>query len=242
MSSLKNKRPFKFKQFEIYQDKTAMKIGTDGVLLGAWADVSSAQNILDIGTGTGVIAIMAAQRNPKSKIYAVEIDKNAFLQAKSNIENCRWKNRIEIHHDSIQVFSDDSKIKFDAVLSNPPFFTNGTPPPSDSRTNARHTKQLSPTELIHSVEKILSEHGIFSIIQPTHEGTQIIEIAKSYHLFCTKMVKVKSKKDKPTERLLLQFEKEKKERTISELTIQFEQRNNYTPEYIELTKAFYLNM
>ncbi len=242
MSSLKNKKPFKFKQFEIYQDQTAMKIGTDGVLLGAWANVSSAQNILDIGTGTGVIAIMAAQRNSTSKIHAIEIDESAFLQANKNIRNCKWFERISIQHISLQAFTKNTSEKYDAILSNPPFFNNGTLPKGESRENARHTSTLTQDEMLYSIAILLNPSGIFSTIQPRNEGRKLIEKANKIGLFCTKKIHVKSKKGKPIERLLLQFEKTKKECLESELIIQFDKRNDYTQDYMDLTKDFYLKM
>lgn len=242
MSSLKNKKPFKFKQFEIYQDQTAMKIGTDGVLLGAWANVSSAQNILDIGTGTGVIAIMAAQRNSTSKIHAIEIDESAFLQASENISNCKWSKRISIQHSSIQEYVMNTSKKYDAIISNPPFFTNGTIPKGSNRENARHTSTLTQNEILHSVSILLNPNGIFSTVQPFIEGGELIKKATAYGLYCTQIVSVKSKKEKPVERLLLQFNKVKKECLKSQLIIQFEQRNDYTAAYINITKEFYLKM
>jgi tRNA1Val (adenine37-N6)-methyltransferase len=221
-----------------------MKIGTDGVLLGAWTPLNKAKRILDIGTGTGVIAIMLAQRSQEMvTIDAIEIDEDAFHQAIENINNCKWKDRLAVFHTSLQVFSKESSQQYDLIVSNPPFFLEGSKPTGSNRINARHVDSLTHEELILSSKALLTEEGILSIILPTDEGKQVITFAESQGLFCQQIVEVKPKFDKEVERLLLSFSKIRPSKVIKEkLTIQFEQRNDYTPEYITLTKEFYTIM
>jgi len=235
---------FQFKKFVIEQDKCAMKIGTDGVLLGAWADVDGANKILDIGTGTGVIAIMAAQRTTDAQVHAVEIDKEAFAQAQSNMQNSPWNDRLKTIHTSIQDFAQLSRDTYDLIISNPPFFSGGTFSQSHSRNEVRHTIKLPTGELLSSARRLLSDNGRFCVILPFIEGLRFQEQAQVYGFHCTKITEVKPKADKPVERLLLQLERSHTPLPIvkNQLVIQFEARNDYTEEYIALTKDFYLKM
>lgn len=219
-----------------------MKVGTDGVLLGAWAEISGAEKILDIGTGTGLIAIMAAQRSESSKIHGVEIDQNACEQAAENAKNCPWKERIEIFKDSIQDFSKTSFESYDLILSNPPFFSGGTFSDNQDRNSVRHTVKLPHGDLLASARKLLSKNGKFCVILPYLEGLRFEEMAKQYSFFCTKILEVKPLENKSIERLLLQFERSEKPQVKEELIIQNQGRNNWTEDYIKLTGDFYLNM
>lgn len=221
-----------------------MKVGTDGVLLGAWTPLKNAQQILDIGTGTGVIAIMIAQRSQqKVSINAIEIDEAAYDQAIENINNCNWKDQITAHHSSLLAYAKETNQSYDLIVSNPPFFLEGSKPLDANRINARHTTTLSHEDLILCSKLLLSESGILSIILPFEEGTKFIELAKEAGLYCQQLVEVKPKIDKAVERLLLTFSKSKSSEVIKEkLIIQFENRNDYTPEYIALTKEFYTIM
>lgn len=219
-----------------------MKIGTDGVLLGAWADVSGANKILDIGTGTGVIAIMLAQRAVEAQVDAVEIDEPACKTAIQNMAASPFAARLTAHQASIQNFAKISKTEYDLVVCNPPFFTGGTLSSSNDRNNVRHTVKLPNGELLSSVRRVMAKGGKFCVILPYLEGLRFKELAANYNLYCTRMVEVKPKKDKSVERLLLQFEKEAKEIQMEGLVIQREKRNDYTKAYVDLTKAFYLKM
>lgn len=236
------KQTFHFKQFSLEQDQCAMKIGTDGVLLGAWADASKVDNILDIGTGTGLIAIMMAQRNAEATIHAVEIEEAAFEQAKANMERSSWKDRLEVFHTPIQDYARSTRTTYDLIISNPPFFSGGTFSQDQDRNNVRHTVKLPNGDLLTATRSLLSQEGRFCVILPYIEGLQFKQMAERYHLFCTKMVEVKPKKDKGVERLLLQFERTEKPLEESELVIQREKRNDYTDDYVALTKEFYLKM
>ena len=156
------KNRFDFKQFSICQDQCAMKVGTDGVLLGAWAD--GGRRILDIGTGTGIIALMMAQRFPDAAIDAIEIDHDACRQAAGNIAATPFADRIRIHECPIQHFQ--PTMRYDVIVSNPPYFINSMKNPDKKRATARHTDTLSPRDLFMAAEKMLDENGIFSIIIP----------------------------------------------------------------------------
>ena len=237
------RKPFHFKQFSIFHDRCSMKVGTDGVLLGAWATVEGAQSILDIGTGTGMIAIMAAQRtNGLSNIDGIEIDNDAYSQAQENVNNSKWKELITVHHTSIQEFSITCQKQYDLIISNPPFFLAGTQSGSEKRNTARHATLLTHSDLLRSVNKLLKPDGKFSLILPLEEGQLFNEQAKVSGLFCTRLTKVKPKKEKPYERLLIELSRQNLSIIENELTIQFDKRNNYTPEYYELTREFYTIM
>jgi len=233
---------FRFKQFEIDQDGCTMKVGTDGVLLGAWADVQDAKEILDIGTGTGVIAIMLAQRNTDAMVDAVEIDASACQTAQQNMKNSPFSNRLNSFEEPIQDYAKTTGKEYDLIVCNPPFFTGGTLSSQTSRNEVRHTIKLPNGELLSCVQRLLRKDGKFCVVLPFIEGLRFKELARNYNLYCTKVTQVKSKKEKPIERLLLQFQKVNQLEETNELIIQFEKRNDFTPEYMALTRAFYLKM
>ncbi|MEO0044345.1 MAG: hypothetical protein RL329_3793 [Bacteroidota bacterium] len=236
-------KPFRFKQFTVEQDRCAMKVGTDGVLLGAWANVAQAETILDVGTGTGVIAIMAAQRTEtyQTRVEGVEIDESAYLQAKENMANSPFAARLTVIHDSIQDFQPLGERKYDVIISNPPFFTGGTFSGNQEKNNVRHTVKLPHGDLLHATQRLLHKKGRFCLILPLLEGLRFIEVARNYRFFCTRMTEVRPKPGKNIERLLLQFEWQDQKMVKDELILMLEngQRNDYTPEYIQLTSAFY---
>ena len=234
-------KSFNFKQFSMNQDNCAMKIGTDGVLLGAWSDVKEANNILDIGTGTGVIAIMLGQRNTHATIHGIEVDELATQQAKENMASAPWSERLNAFLISIQQYALITDRKYDLIVSNPPFFTGGTLSSNQDKTNVRHTVKLPHGELLEAVRALLTDEGRFCVILPLIEGLRFQELAESYHLYCTKRTDViPVLEKKATERLLLQFEKTRKPIEINTLVIQKASiRHNYTDEYIQLTKDFY---
>ena len=230
---------FKFKQFTINQDRCAMKVGTDGVLLGSYTNVENVQNILDIGTGTGLIALMLAQRS-KAKIIAIEIEKQASIQAKENIENSKFNSQIEVINASLQEYEKTTNNKFDLIVSNPPYFQNSYKAETDQRTTARHTTELTYTELILNSEKLLSEDGVICIIIPEDEAQNLIEITNENNLFVIDILKIKPTPTKRPKRVILTFSKTEKPLTQSELIIEDKGRHNYSDKYIELTKEFYL--
>lgn len=235
-------QPFQFKQFTIEQDQCPMKVGTDGVLLGAWADVEKAKNALDIGTGTGLIAMMLAQRNQAMQVHAVEIDEMACQQAISNFAQSPFADRLEAKAVSIQDYLGDSKFTYDLIVSNPPFFSGGTFSKSQERNQVRHTIKMPHSVLLQATRRLLNKTGKFCLILPLIEGLRFQELAAQYGLYCTKVTEVKPKIDKSVERLLLQFEWQQKPLQKEELVIQKEARNDWTDDYIQLTGDFYLKM
>lgn len=229
---------FQFKQFTIAQNTTAMKVGTDGVLLGAWSTINDS-NILDIGTGTGLIALMAAQRTKTALIDAVEIEQEAFKQASENIKNSNWSNRITAHNCSIQNYH--PRKKYDLIISNPPFFIDSTKAMNSKRNNARHTDELSFSDLINAINRLLKPNGFFSLILPIVESAHFIELANHQNLYLNRSCIVKPNPVKPAKRVLMEFSFYKKDLIQEELTIETEKRHHYSKEYIILTQDFYLN-
>jgi len=229
---------FEFKQFTIYQDGSAMKVGTDGVLLGAWADINNKKNILDIGTGTGLIAIMAAQRNSNALIDAIEIDSEASKQALENVKRTKWCDRINVINISLQDFITD--MKYDLIVSNPPFFNNSTKAAEKQRTDARHTYSLPHHEIILFAKNHLSDNGILSLILPIKEGEELITFGVNNQLYCSRKTFVIPKPGSQPKRLLLEFSVHNCDTQIDYFTSETEKRHIYTDEYKKLTKDFYL--
>lgn len=230
---------FAFKQFKINQDKCAMKVGTDAVLLGSWVNALNSKTILDIGTGTGIIALMLAQKSG-ARIDAIDIDNNAFEQARENINSCNWKDRITAHHISLQQFVTECTQKYDLIVSNPPYFVDSSKAIEESRSNARHTDQLGYNELLDGVLNLLNPNGKFYIILPTKEGESFRELAEEKKFYLTKLTRVITRADKPEKRLLMRFEFIRRTFSESSIVIEKDERHSYTDEYKELTKDYYL--
>ena len=216
-----------------------MKVGTDGVLIGAWTLCNKATNILDIGSGTGLSSLILAQRNDAAVITGIEIEENAFLQSQDNFNNSKWSNRLSIIHTSLQDFS--SETKFDLIVSNPPFFTDSTQANNQYRKLARSTNSLNFKELISKSTILLSEDGIFSVIIPFPRKEEFINIALENHLFLSRICYVKGTENSPVKRALIEFNSY--QNTILEENLIIEKkRHNYTDKYIDLCKDFYLKM
>lgn len=231
---------FKFKEFTIHQGNTAMKVGTDGVLLGAWANVSNKNNILDIGTGTGLIALMLAQRNNSAQIDAVEIDKDASLQAKSNFEQSSWSERLSIYYEDIQTFESNNNGEYDLIVSNPPFYQNSTEAKTIARQNARSNKSLNFEELIKSVSKLLKKEGSFALIIPYDVFEIFDEIAENHKLKLARRCIIYPKNNSKPKRVLLEYKNRVQEIVEEELVIEPTERHQYSEKYKQLTKEFYL--
>ncbi len=229
---------FQFKQFKINQDRCAMKVGTDGVLLGAWADVSGVQSILDIGTGTGLIALMLAQRS-SAAISGIEIDEEATAQAIENVRNSPWQERINIENVSLQAFMKNTGYSFDLIVSNPPYFNKSLKNPDDRRSVARHTDSLSRQDLIAAAVALLSGTGRLAVILPTAEGLEFILQAETNGLYCSKKTKVIPRPGAMEKRLLLEFSRTKRICLEDSLLIEIE-RHCYSEEFRRLTDAYYL--
>lgn len=233
---------FSFKQFTIHQDRCAMKVGTDGVLLGVLAPTIDSGRILDIGTGTGLVGIMLSQRCPQAIVTGVELDANAAKQAEENATSTGWK--IKIINKSIQDFSSQCEEKFDLIVSNPPYFINSLKAPEKNRNTARHTDELSFEELIESAEKLLSEEGKFSVIIPYSEEENFIGIANKRNLIAVSSVRIIPKVGKDPKRSVITFCKCKNKINcninVTELVIEKEERHCYSDEFKKLTADFYL--
>jgi tRNA1Val (adenine37-N6)-methyltransferase len=219
-----------------------MKVGTDGVLLGAWADVAEAKKILDIGTGSGLIAIMLAQRNDEAQIHGVEIDEPSFVQASQNMAQSPWSDRLQAIPTSIQDFTATTSNRYDLIVSNPPFFTGGNLSYSQDRNSVRHTIKLPHQDLLSAVRKLLSDQGRFALILPYLEGLRFCELAATYQLYCSAMIEVLPKASRPVERLLLEFSRTKKDPLVEQLVLQEEENQDRPAAYQALTKAFYLKI
>jgi tRNA1Val (adenine37-N6)-methyltransferase len=234
---------FQFKQFSIQQDKTAMKIGTDGVLLGAWTPIENNPfSILDIGTGTGIIALMLAQRSHAEQIDALEIDEDAYEQAVDNFENSPWGDRLFCFHAGVDEFIEEPEDEYDLIVSNPPFYTEDYKTENPQRDLARFADALPFEDLIEVAALLLSENGIFSVIIPFKEEENFMAIAKEYELHPFKITRVKGNPTSEVKRSLLAFTRNESDTVLKDELIIETGRHIYTPEYIELTKDFYLKM
>lgn len=232
---------FEFKQFRIKQDKCAMRVSTDAVLLGAWVVPNGSKTILDIGTGTGVIALMLAQKS-SATIIAIDIDKESTEQARDNANNSPFRNNVTVYHQSFQDLSLQYSDKFDLIVTNPPYFIDSLKNSSDTRTHARHTDSLSFSDLLCGVKKLLSEKGKFCLILPTKEAALFRDLAQSKGLYLSKLLRIRTRLEKDTEkRHLMQFEFKETEFSEATLVIEADSHRNYTAEYKDLTKDYYLN-
>jgi len=235
-------KPFKFKEFSINQDKCAMKIGTDGVLLGAWTSLkNNPDSILDIGSGTGILALQLAQRSDAETIDALEIDDDAYEQAVENFENSDWGDRLFCYHASVQQYINEINEKYELIISNPPFYNDDFETKNEARNTARFTSSLSFNELLISVSKLLSKDGLFSTIIPFKEEQYFIELASKVQLFPSRICRVKGSSDSIIKRSLLEFSFLESKTVVTELIIEIE-RHQYTREYIKLVQDFYLKM
>jgi tRNA1Val (adenine37-N6)-methyltransferase len=232
---------FVFKQFTIHQDKCPMKVGTDAVLLGAWIQPGNARHILDIGTGTGILAIMLAQKSTAA-IDAIDIDVEAVEQAKQNADFCKWRDRVKVMHTTFQQFSKTTTSKYDLIVSNPPYFIDSSKPPEEGRTLARHNDFLPFDELVDGVVKLLDTDGKFFVILPNKEAVILKELAEKKGLKLSRLLRVRTKQDKATEkRHIMQFEFNPSSFSEDSVVIEKEGRHEYTDEYKELTKDYYIH-
>lgn len=237
-------QPFKFKEFTVHQERAAMKIGTDAVLLGAWASLEhTPQSILDIGTGTGIIALMMAQRSNAELLDAIEIDDAAYEQAVDNFEASQWGDRLFCYHAGLDEFSQEmaDEQAYELIISNPPFYVDSHSSNDPQRDMARSSTSLSFQDLVEGVDQILAPHGQFAVIIPRMEEEGFLEIAKKFKLHPSRITRVKGNPQAPEKRSLIQFSYNQQLYTKEVLIIETN-RHHYTPEYIALTKDFYLKM
>jgi len=229
---------FAFKQFVVKQDRCAFKVGTDGVLLGASAGVDGREAILDIGTGTGLIALMLAQRSEAS-ITAIEPDSISCQQARENIAGSKWKERIRVIETDLQKLSKQD-MKFDLIVTNPPFFSNSLVNHDPRKSAARHNISLSTEDLLEGVQRLLSRDGYFQLIMPYAEGNIFIAEASSYSFYCNSIVKVRPLPTSEVRRLILSFSRHQLSPRESFLTIEHGKRHDFTEDYKALTRDYYL--
>lgn len=231
---------FQFKQFRINQQRTAMKVGTDGVLLGAWVNVSHAETILDIGTGTGVIALMLAQRS-NAPITAIEIEKNAAEEATENASNSPWNHRVTVLNISLQNFVKTKPGTFGLIVSNPPFYTNSQKSKCDYLAMAKHNHLLPPGELIGGSFRLLSPEGRLAVILPALSAGEFTKTAENAGLYLIRQTQVRPCNFKSPHRLLMEFGKNKTGKPADSLNIHTDDGSDYTEDYKHLTRDFYLN-
>lgn len=235
-------KTFKFKKFQVNQDKCAMKIGTDGVLLGAWTSLKNNPfSILDIGAGTGILSLMLAQRSKAELIEAIEIDDNAYEQCAENFDNSVWNDRLTCYHASLLEFVKEIEDNYDLIVCNPPFYTEDYKTENDARDLARFNDAMPFDHLIYAVANLLSENGLFTIIIPLKEESSFIDLALKNGLFPNKILRVRGNLNSDIKRSLIEFSFKNKTLKTSELTIETS-RHKYTEDYIKLTKDFYLKM
>ena len=230
---------FQFKQFTVWHDRCAMKVGTDAVLLGSWMRVDGAFRMLDVGCGCGLIALMAAQRNGQSRVVAVEIDDEASDQAKENVEKSPWSNRIEVVKTDVRTFQ--SEEKFDCIFSNPPYFVNALKCPDKQRSLARHTDTLDFDTLMRCIASLLKVNGEFSVVVPIEAIITLKAAAISNKLYLSRETHVYTKPNAPAKRALLAFTTAMPDVMVSpKPLIMYSSPGEYSEEYREMVKDFYL--
>lgn len=233
---------FQFKQFTVQQDKCAMKIGTDGVLLGAWATLQhQPETILDIGAGTGVVALMLAQRSTAHTIEALEIDSDAYEQAAENFENSPWPDRLFCYHAGFIEFIEEIDDQYDLIVSNPPFYIENYKTDNPKRDLARFADALPFEHLLHGTAKLLAEKGKAVFIIPYTEEETFIRLASKVNLFPNSILRIKGNSTTNIKRSLIEFSFQKTSIKNNELIIETS-RHQYTNEYINLTQDFYLKL
>ena len=234
---------FKFKQFTVQQDKCAMKIGTDSVLLGAWCPIdNNPKSVLDIGAGTGVLSLMMAQRTNAEQIDSVEIDEDAYEQCVFNYENSPWSDRLFCYHAGLDELVEDPEDEYDIIISNPPFYSEDFKTNDSQRDLARFQDAMPFEELIEAADLLLSENGIFAVVIPFKEEERFLNLCAEVELYPVKATHVRGSHTTPIVRSLLAFKRfELSVLVADELVIEIN-RHEYTDEYIDLTRDFYLKM
>jgi tRNA1Val (adenine37-N6)-methyltransferase len=229
---------FHFKQFTIRHDRCAMKVGTDAVVLGAWVDVSNVEKILDIGTGSGVIALMLAQRTETStRLECVEIEKNSADQATDNVNSSRWSSRIDIHQIAVQDYFPATR--FDLIVTNPPYFNKSLKPQQGERQQVRHTSSLSYEELLSAVVRLLASNGRFNVILPYQEAIVFSGLAARHHLCCNRRYYFKTRREKSVERTLLEFSTNHQSLDEGEIIL-YDDGLDWSASYRQLISDFYI--
>ena len=230
---------FQFKQFRIEQKRSAMKVGIDGILLGAWADVSDCNSILDIGTGTGLIALMLAQRS-QARITAIEIEKNAAEEAIENVAASPWKKRVDVQNVSLQKFAAESNQRFDLIVSNPPFFQNSLKAGNENRSLARHTDSLPYKTLVEITSALLTEEGRCAFIFPELALEEIEILVQLNQLYLKRITTVAPNEKKTVNRILVEMSKKENSTQADSLQI-YNNDGSWNAYFKTLTCDYYLN-
>jgi tRNA1Val (adenine37-N6)-methyltransferase len=230
---------FRFKEFRIYQKGAAAKVGTDAMLLGAWVKPGTAENILDIGTGTGVLALMMSQKC-EAMIDAVEIEEKSAGLAAVNFEASPWSYRIQLFKDDFNQYAQYCTLHYNLIVSNPPFFSRGYDEgySSESRRQARSQSALSYNDLLTGVQRLLSDDGYFALIIPAEQEEDFIKLAALHGLYPCSLCRVSSFENSPPKRLMLSLAREKEIFKEQELII-YRQPGRYSQQYIDLTQDFH---
>jgi len=230
---------FRFKQFTINQERAMFKVTTDSVLLGAWTDIERAGSILDIGTGTGLLALMAAQRSA-ARIVAIEPDRDSFLQAGININGSPWAERITLLNTALQDYYPDGGAGFEAIIINPPYFVNSLMNPDENKARARHNVTLQQTDLLEAAGRLLNNGGSLHLVLPVNEAERFLVLAVNYRLFCSRRMLVRPTPGQQPSRVLMTLRQENGPFIEEEIVIEKGGRHIYSAEYVSLTKEFYL--
>ena len=232
---------FRFKQFTIQQEQAAMKVGTDGVLLGAWASVPGpGSRVLDVGTGTGLIALMIAQRSRDVWVDALEIDPSSARQANENIRNSPWSKHMNLIHSSFQDYASQCKHQYDLIICNPPFFSASTKAPSKEKNLARHDDSLSLRDLFKGSVSLMKETNVISLILPVDKEAQAFDLILEHQMYCKRRTRVIPAPGKSTNRVLLEFSSVPGKCHEDDITIETGERHSYSDKYKSLTDSFYL--
>jgi tRNA1Val (adenine37-N6)-methyltransferase len=234
-------RPFHFKKFSLLHHQSTMKVGTDAMLLGTWVDVSDVRQILDIGSGCGILSLLLAQRC-NAPIDAVEIDELSAKEARLNFELSPWKDRLKCYHADVKRFAENINKKYDLIITNPPFFTSEFKTKSARRNLARHTDTLDFELLIRIAERLLTEEGRFVLVLPYTEGMQFIEIAEKQEFHLSKLMKIIPTFGKDCNRLNMEFTKTKPQNIVKETFTIRNSDGEFTDQYNFLLRDFYLGL
>lgn len=234
-------RIFQFKQFAVRNERSAMKVGTDGVLLGAWCNVENAMRVLDVGSGCGLISLMIAQRTVSAIVTGVEIDNDAYEESAENVANSPWQNRVSMVHNSFADFYKNAPTKYDLIVSNPPFYENALAAPDAQRNKARQAEALPPDELFSLSAQMLTDNGLLSVIYPAESLPRLKDIASNCGLYPIRIALISGRESMPPKRVLAEFGKISRDTSIESFAV-YQQSGKHTEEYINLTHNFYLKM
>jgi tRNA1Val (adenine37-N6)-methyltransferase len=234
------RKPFNFKHFSVSDKSSAMKVGTDAVLLGAWVEVSGKKRILDIGTGSGIISLMLAQRS-SANITGLDIHKDSVEDAILNFKNSQWATRLKAIQSSFQEYSAHCSERYDLIVSNPPFFTNSLKSPKQLKNISKHNDLLPYQDLISGIRKVIATSGKFCIIVPESDAAFINNLSTENGFYCIRQLTISPKMSKPPSRVILEFSNSKPDAVKKEIISVRNDDNSYTSEYKLLTKDFYLD-